>query len=772
MTLPILAAIVALQSPQPPQAPLTIEEYAQIRQLGEIEASPDGGAVAFTVREPDPGADTYTTVLHIWDPDRGTRTVAPELADARAPRWSPDANWLAFLAPRRVEEPDGAAKPRIWLLTRSEPDAAPLAGLPDGVIDYDWAPDGVIYALVADSVGNRALWRIEVSGADAERVWRGEAGIREIAVSPDGRAVVFSTNGTGADDDYLNYDLRVFDLESRRARRLTSRAGSEIEPVWSPDGGTIVFLAPQNPRYPSSQTELFSVAASGGAPKPLTESFDRTVIDVRWPPGGDILFSAAVGPYTHLFAVRKSGAIERLSRGDHNIGAFDAAAVGSTVYTIRESATEAAELWRIRGPAAERLTDLNSLAREWRLARQEMIRWTAPDGLGVEGLLVYPADYVEGRRYPLLVNPTGGPWSRVRNVLDQPAAYQLFAAQGYAVLAANFRGGSGYGEGFATASRTDLAGGELVDLLAGVDHVIAMGVADSARVAIYGGGNGEYGAHLTSWAISQTPRFQAAVVLAGMPSRRSPASPGGEHARLGARYVEVLSEERSPLQASSAVQTPLLVIEGEAAGLVSYARLLYGALNDRGRPAELVELATGQRQPGPRTSADLFFRQLRWFDKYLKFGGADLFDFYLVGEAVPGPGGWQLRVTGAKPRGPYPALQPTEGRYLELMLEFAPAERAAHDGAVEAFQLDLPEDLSLLAPDGSARPFAGTVTEIFGRETLILGDPGPVSVPTPQPGAAPKLTFHLAFEISDAPAEYRLNVEGFGPVRIWLPRGD
>ena len=161
----------------------------------------------------------------------------------------------------------------------------------------------------------------------------------------------------------------------------------------------------------------------------------------------------------------------------------------------------------------DRLTELNSRTRRWKLGRQEVIRWTAADGLAVEGLLVYPADYEDGRRYPLLVNPHGVPSSRTRDVLHQFHGYQLFAAQGYAVLAPNFRGSTGYGESFGTANRQDLGGSDFTDLMGGVERAVELGIADSTRLGIYGDG---YGGYMTNWVISQTRRFKAAISMSSM----------------------------------------------------------------------------------------------------------------------------------------------------------------------------------------------------------------------------------------------------------------
>ncbi|UCC47427.1 MAG: S9 family peptidase [Gemmatimonadota bacterium] len=765
-----LLLLIATQGAQTPPLPVTVGEYANLKRLHEIQVSPDGGSVAFTVTQADLKADEYQTALYVWQIDRRRTAVPPSSRSINAPRWSPAGAWLSFLAASEATDSPSAARRQVWAaqpLTGGEP--VQVSRLPGGVIDYDWAPDGAVFALTVNQAsGAREIWSIEVPDGTAAHVWGGDPGIRELAVSPDGRSIVYSTNGTGASGD-LNYDLRVLDLQSRRTRRLTARPGPEVAPVWSADSRTIAFRAPHNPRHPRSHTELFSVAASGGSPRSLTDAFDRTVIEHAWPPGGDLLFTAAVGTYTHLFAVRGNGAIAQLTSGNYNYGAFDAAPVGTAIYAVRGSATEGHELYSLSGTRIEQLTQLNAHVATWRPGRQEIIRWTAPDGLAVEGLLVYPADYEQRQRYPLLVNLGGDRWNRVRNVLDQAGAYQLFAAEGYAVLAPNPRGSPGYGEDFATARRRDLAGGELIDLMAGIDHLIATGVADPTRIAIYGSG---YGAYLTSWTVAQTPRFKAAIALFGglsPPTQTTGPSLTTEESLRAEGWIE-MGQEALPLRLIRSVQTPLLIVQrGESpTTLVSQSGQLYRALRDLRRQVEYVELPRFQ----PHELSDLFFRQLRWFDRYLKFGGADLFEFYLVEESVPGPHGWEMRVLRAEPRADISGVAPGSGRYLEVALSFRPDEAALRARTVRSFQLDPLGDVRLLTPGDTIRAPAGTITEIFGRDALASEAISTISVTQPQAGASTALSLRLAFEIREESAEYRLEVEGFQPVRIWVAGGN
>jgi len=758
MLLSLLLFLISTLATQTPQTPLTIEEYLGLRRLSAVQVSPQGGSVAFTVAGADPNESQYRTALYVWRPATGARPAAPGFSDVESPRWSHDGHWLAFVS----RGPTAEGAPQIWLLPyfTSEP-ALQLSSLPGGVLDYGWAPDGSIYALTASTeTGAREIWTVLVPGGTAELIWGGDPGIRELAVSPDGRAIVYSTNGSGSAEDYLDYDLRILEIEARDTRRLTTRPGPEVAPLWSPDGATIIFQALQNPRFVHSQTELLSVPAAGGAPRVLTDSFDRSVVEHCWPRDGELLFTAALGTNTHLFAIRENGAVEAISRGDFNLGALDATIAGETIYTVRESATEAAELWRVVDGGFERLTDLNANTRDWPLGRQQVIHWQAPDGLNIEGLLVYPVEFEEGRRYPLLVNVDGGPHTRARDVLDGRGRQQLFAAQGYAVLLPNPRGSTGYSEDFATASRIDLAGGDVVDLIAGVDAVIAMGIADARRLAIYGSG---YGAELATWTLTQTDRFGAAVAV--FDTFQSPA-----RAVADARPTP----DRSATTNAANIHTPLLIIQSadDSQSLVprTQPRELYRALSDIERQVEYVELSgADQHLRAPRQQRDLFFRQLRWFDRYLKLGGVDLFEFYLVGEWAPGPNGWELWVESAAPRTDYTGLRPESGRYLELTLTLRPADSAVRNRTARGLSLDPATGLSLLLPDGTLRQLTGTVTEVFGRETLILGMPAPFSVPTSQVNGATSLAYKLAFEIPDGAGEYRLLVEGFVPVRIWVP---
>jgi dipeptidyl aminopeptidase/acylaminoacyl peptidase len=723
-------------------APPTLESYLGLKRITVVEASADGRSVAFVVHGADSGSDDYRSTLYVWERRAGAQPIASAFHDVRSPKWSPDGEWLVFVATNPAAPGDGS-RDQLWALPRFSDEPLHLSEITGRVIDFGWAPDGTLLILVESEQGEaRGFWRLQIREGEAEQLWESDPGIRDMAVSPDGRMIAYSSNGRATPDNFLNYDIWLLDIEGASTRRLTTRAGPEVAPVWTPDGSGIVFRAPQSTQSLHSQIELFRVSDTGGAPQMLTGAFDRSVIEHRWPSEGDLLFTAAIGTYTHVFELQMSGAIEQVLGGAYNFGPFDARGVGTTI------------------------SALNADVGFWRPGRQSVIQWTAPDGLAIEGILVFPADFTEGDRYPLLVNPSRGQGMRARNVLAAVQGYQPFSAQGYAVLTANVRGSIGYGESFLTARRNDLAGGELADLMTGVDYVIELGIADSTRVAVFGN---DFAGYTATRAITRTQRFKASIASFNAAPPTSASRDGSDLAVIlsADAGLEGFGYEDSPLRNTERVRTPLLVIDAADASsiLADRARQMYRSLTDLGREAAYLDLIdAADSDPGPLLYADIFFRQLRWFDRYLKFAGADIYDFYLVGEWVSGPNNWQMSVRSAFAGASYSGIEPPEGRYLEVALVFRLDPDARRPGALE---FDPTAAVSLVDANGGQLRPAGTVARLIGSEILVNDSTTVVSVPSPQ--AASAVSVRLAFQVPDPAAEYRLRIAGFAPVRIWIP---
>ena len=160
---------------------------------------------------------------------------------------------------------------------------------------------------------------------------------------------------------------------------------------------------------------------------------------------------------------------------------------------------------------AKKITWVNPEIKDFAIADTSIIKWKGPDNVDIEGLLVKPVGYEEGKRYPLVLEIHGGPYARFSATFRTSA--QIFAANGYAVLSPNPRGSTGYGYKFSVANLGDWGGKDFKDIMAGVDAVVAKGIADPDKLVVMGG---SYGGFMTFWTITQTDRFKAAIGHAGI----------------------------------------------------------------------------------------------------------------------------------------------------------------------------------------------------------------------------------------------------------------
>jgi dipeptidyl aminopeptidase/acylaminoacyl peptidase len=294
-----------------------------------------------------------------------------------------------------------------------------------------------------------------------------------------------------------------------------------------------------------------------------------------------------------------------------------------------ESASEPVEAYvmKVSGGTPIRVSRTNMDLPKLPIGRTEVVRWKGPDGFDIEGLLTYPAGYEQGKKYPLILNIHGGPTGVFSETFTgRGALYPIavFAARGYAVLRPNPRGSSGYGRTFRFANYNDWGGKDYQDDQAGVDHAIAMGVADPDRLAVMGW---SYGGFMTSWTITQTHRFKAAVVGAGVTDLWSFTGtsdiPGFLPDYFGGEFWTRFEtfQKHSPISFVKNVTTPTLVLHGEADVRVptSQGYEFYHALKREGVTTRMVVYPRQQHGPTePKFILDIMQRHLDWVDQYVR----------------------------------------------------------------------------------------------------------------------------------------------------------
>ncbi|HEU4628736.1 MAG TPA: S9 family peptidase [Gemmatimonadaceae bacterium] len=643
-----LVAPLAAQTPA--RRPIRATDIYHVREVSEPQRSPDGRWVAYVVTVLDSARDRSTSDLWMtsWRGDTTLQlTSSPE--SEGTPRWSPDGRYLSFLSSR----PD-AHDTQLWLLDRLGGEARRLTDVKGGIGDYAWSPDGrrlvllvtdpedtssapkpiVVdrYAFKSDGDGYLGarrdhLYLYELATRTLTRLTSGPYDDEEPAWSPDGRRIAFVSK-RGEDPDRAD-DTNVYVVEARAGaspRQLTTFYGPDEGPLsWSPDGRLIAYRQGDAPRFSAYDVfQLAVVPADGGAARLVAPALDRSVTRPVWSADGRTIAVVVADDRTRYLARAgvADGTVQRVVDGQRVVGDFSQGPDGDVALVVTSS-TQPGELFAAEGGALRRLSHQND---RWlagvQLATTEGIEATSGDGTEVHGLLVKPAGYVAGRRYPTLLRIHGGPNSQ--DQFEFHLERELLAANGYVVVTANYRGSTGRGMAYGHAIVADWGNKEVQDLLAITDRVVALGVADSTRLGI---GGWSYGAILTNYVIASDPRFKAATSGAG--SSLQLAMYGTDQyvaqydAELGPPWKnqEAWIRVSYPFFHADRITTPTLFLGGTADFNVPLlgSEQMYQALRSLGVPTQLV-IYPGQHHGIARPSfkVDRLQRYVAWYDRYLK----------------------------------------------------------------------------------------------------------------------------------------------------------
>jgi dipeptidyl aminopeptidase/acylaminoacyl peptidase len=473
------------------------------------------------------------------------------------------------------------------------------------------------------------LWVFDVASKKAEALTSGEFDDASPAWSPDGTRIAFVSNRSLPDPD-RSEDTNIYVVDAKpgaEPRQLTTFPGPDSgRPAWSPDGQWIAYLQGDEPRLSAYQLEKLAVVpAAGGAARVLTQALDRPVNGpLVWAPDGKALTflvaddrAAYVGRTTVA-----GGAVERLTTGRRTVAGMSAGP-DSALAVLSGTSGELDEVHALEGGTLRRLTHQNDAwLGELQLATTDDFTSTSKDGTIVNGLMVKPAGYAAGQRYPMILYIHGGPNGQDDYSFCFDCEY--FAANGYVVLAVNYRGSSGRGSAFQKAIYGDWGNKEVVDLLGAVDRAVAMGVADPNRLGI---GGWSYGGILTDYTIATDTRFKAAVSGAGSALQLSMYGVDQYifqyENELGVPWKsrELWVKISYPFFQADRIKTPTLFLGGEKDFNVPLigSEQMYQALKSQGIDTQLV-IYPGQfhsiRQPS--YARDRLDRYVKWYDAHLK----------------------------------------------------------------------------------------------------------------------------------------------------------
>jgi dipeptidyl aminopeptidase/acylaminoacyl peptidase len=659
--------------------PLRLDDIARIREVRDPQCSPDGQWVSYTVGTTDVKEDKHDSDVWMvsYDGKRDIQVTSSPEAESNA-RWSPDGHYLAFSSSRTGK----ARGNQVWVMDRQGGEAMQLTDVKGRLSTYEWSPDSKRLALVigdpdpdADPNGDTAGGAPAAGGAAAGG--RGGRAPKPIVIdrykykqdgagyllsgrhsyiylfdvatkkldrltnqkqwdesspswSPDGSKIAFLSNHNADPDRDPDNQIYIADAKAGSAEKqitpFSTRAGRG-RPEWSPNGKWIALLVGDEKKWGAYNMERLAVALSDGSAAPAlvkaAADLDRGVSAPRFgEDSGSITFLVADDRSVYPARVRLSGgAAEKLMQPSVMVSSPHGKGACSVVLSSSDSRPN--EVYAVENGSLRQLTHQNdALFSELQLGATEEVSFRSKDGTEVHGLLTKPVGYVAGAKVPLLLRIHGGPNGQDGHSFS--SEHQWFAANGYAVLAVNYRGSSGRGQKYSRAIWADWGHYEVEDLEAGVDHVIQMGIADPNRLGV---GGWSYGGILTDYMIASDPRFKAATSGAG--TAFTVAFYGTDQYIIQYDYelgppwknFDVYMKISYPFLHADRIKTPTLFLGGDRDFNVPVqgGQQMYQALRSLGIDTQLIiypnETHGIQR---PSYQKDRLERYLAWYDKYLK----------------------------------------------------------------------------------------------------------------------------------------------------------
>jgi len=553
--------------------------------------SPDGMALAVTAA--DGKAGTVTLFVLEGGNVRNLTTVKGAMAE---PRWSPDGKTLAVLAVPNARKAVGATAAGAKLV-------------------------GEIGA--AEAIDEQRIAVVPAAGGELTMVSPGDTWVYEYDWSADSKGFVATAAKGDGDNNWWTAKLQAFSLAGEE--RIIAAPKMQMNyPRVSADGKTVYFIGGLMSDFPVSGGDVFAAPVAGGEPLNLTPGYKGTFTSLIATKSGPVA-SVIIGGEVGIARIDPSKSkVEVLSKGEYSLAAADARfavdASGKVAAAVSDSFTTAQRIEMGPLGAMKPIThDNDSIKPEF---TAKSINWTN-DGFSVQGWLLSPANVDPSKKYPMVTIVHGGPSSATTaRFATTGTTYDLLKA-GYFIFQPNPRGSYGQGEDFVLSNRRDFGGGDLRDILAGIDAIEKIAPVDDNRLGITGG---SYGGFMTMWAVTHTDRFKAGAAGAGISNWISYYGQNGIDQWMipffGASAYDdpEIYDKLSPIRYIKNAKTPTFIYVGERDVETPAPQSLefWHGLKAQGVDTTLmIYEGEGHGIRQPEHVKDLSKRVVGWFDKYL-----------------------------------------------------------------------------------------------------------------------------------------------------------
>ncbi len=632
------------------------EQCLKIKNITAVVPSPDASKVLYTVREAVMTDDRSEYINQVWlCNSNGSNAIQLTKGDKNSsnPKWSPDGKWIAFTSSRD-------SKTNLYMLPVDGGESEKLTDVKTSVGNYEWSHDGKMigFAMIDaaadkeekdkkskndwyymdEEVKQNRLYVLWLNQKDTggkyvqKKLTKENYNVNTFDWSADGRSIAYSHGKSPEVNDNVYSDISLVDIESGSIKSIAATGAGETNPLFSPDGKFIAYYSTADPVDWSGPRHAKIYSLTDGKSWRLKATPDENGGIIGWTPDGkNILWAEANKTLNSVYQLSVDGkSITEWNKGSKDfIGAVAINTTGTHLAFTLQNPSQLPEAYisSLTNFSPVKITSINAAHTGKALPKTEVVKWKGADGKEIEGLLTYPINYKPGQKVPFILNVHGGPAGVFTQtcVAGNQGTYPIaaFSEAGYAVLRPNPRGSTGYGAEFRMANREDWGGKDFQDIMAGVDHVIKMGVADESKMGVMGW---SYGGFMSSWIVGHTDRFKVASIgapvvdlahqnltddIEGFLPSYFKSNPWDDWSKYDAH---------SPLRFIQNVKTPVMLQHGEADLRVPFSNsvMFYNALRRRNVPVRLLALPRQPHGPQePRMVLKTMQTNLEWFDKYI-----------------------------------------------------------------------------------------------------------------------------------------------------------
>ncbi len=670
----IIAIGLSIVATAQSKRPIRFDDMVALKRVADAQISPDGQRIAYVVNLVDKEANRGKRSIWVA-PLRGGAPQALITSNRHddTPRWSRDGKKIAFLSSRE-------GTPQIFVANADGSNQRQVSNAPEGVADFIWSPDGTMFAFSSEVypecaslkciaekseaaekskvkavVTDRLLFRhwdtfkrgkrshlfvIPADGGEPRDLTPGDYDVPPFSLgdptaydfSPDSKEIVFARNTDKVEAISTNNDLFIVSAGGGEIRRMNgNRPGSDTTPRYSPDGRWIAYRSQARNGYESDRFRLMLYNRQSGTSREISTNFDRWVSDLVWAPDSQRLFLTIEdrGRESIWEAPMNFDKFRKVIEGGTNSGPT-ISGDGRTLAFTRSTLALPSEVFTAGsdGKDVRQLTETNKdLLARLDLNPAEDFEYTGALKAKIHGLIVKPPQFDQTKKYPMILLIHGGPQGAWLDSWGYRWNPQMWAARGYVTVLINPHGSTGYGQALTEQISGDWGGAVYLDLMKGVDYVIARGYVDPNRL---GAAGGSYGGYMVNWILGHSDRFKALVSHAGVYNLTSMY--GATEELWFAEWEfkgnpwdnPLLYSKWSPHLNAKKFKTPTLVIHGELDYRVPVGEglQLFTTLQRRGVPSKLLYFPDEGHWVLKPQNSELWYKiVLDWFDQWLKPNG-------------------------------------------------------------------------------------------------------------------------------------------------------